>query len=43
MYERQYTRIDTVRQILDEKLNAMEDAGFTRSVLAGLKANEQKK
>lgn len=24
-------------------LNAMEDAGFTRSVLAGLKANEQKK
>lgn len=26
MYERQYTRIDTVRQLLDEKLNAMEDA-----------------
>lgn len=25
MYERQYTRIDTVRQILDEKLNAIED------------------
>lgn len=26
MYERQYTRIDMVRQLLDEKLNAMEDA-----------------
>lgn len=26
MHERQYTRIDTVRQILDAKLNAMEDA-----------------
>lgn len=26
MYERQYTRIDTVRQILDEKLNAIEEA-----------------
>jgi len=26
MYERQYTRIDTVRQVLDEKINAIEDA-----------------
>lgn len=26
MYERQFTRIDMVRKVLDEKLNAMEDA-----------------
>lgn len=26
MYERQFTRIDTVRQVLDEKINAIEDA-----------------
>jgi len=30
MYERQYTRIDTVRVILDEKINAIEDAEMRR-------------
>ena len=30
MYERQYTRIDTVRKILDEKINAIEDADSLR-------------
>ncbi len=30
MYERQFTRIDTVRKVLDEKINAIEDAELRR-------------
>lgn len=36
MHERQYTRIDTVKQVLAEKLNAMEDAEQKRCAYAHL-------
>lgn len=31
MYERQYTRIDTIRKLLDAKLNALEDEELRRN------------